>query len=64
MRAFASRGAEPVAIQPTRPPRTSWWTVAESGDAFLDQAEAARRRMNCDQHIKRPDKTEPRRRGR
>lgn len=54
---FAARGAEPIVIkaQYLEKPRTSWWTVAEAGEAFTRELREAQARMACDQHIKMPD---------
>ncbi len=55
MTTFAARGAEPIVIFTQAKPRTSWWTVEESGEAFSRELAAARARMACDPHIRMPD---------
>lgn len=55
MNNFAARGAEPIVIASSEKPRTSWWTVAEGGEAFARELAAARARMACDPHIRMPD---------
>ena len=52
---FAARGAEPIVIATQPKPRTSWWTVAEAGEAFTRELREAQARMACDPHIKMPD---------
>ena len=51
---FAARGAEPIVIATQPKPRTSWWTVAEAGEAFTRELREAQARMACDPHIKCP----------
>lgn len=55
MREFAARGAEPMVIATPAKPRSSWWTVAESGAAFKAALAHAQARIAGDTHIKMPD---------
>ena len=55
MREFARRGAEPVVVGNPAKPRTSWWTVAESGASFRCALVEAQARMACDPHPRMPD---------
>jgi hypothetical protein len=52
-----ARGAEPIIIagQFQERPRTSWWTVAEAGDAFTRELREAQARMSLQTHCKLPD---------
>lgn len=52
---FAARGAEPIVIATQPKPRTSWWTVAEAGEAFTRELREAQARMSLQTHCKLPD---------
>jgi len=54
---FAARGAEPIVIEAQfrEKPRTSWWTVAEAGEAFTRELREAQARMCSQTHCKLPD---------